>query len=51
MVQEEEGLAEHIHEDPRLAKIQAVRQKVGQELCHRDRMHMYERCLHESAGS
>jgi hypothetical protein len=28
MVQEEEGLAEHIHEDPRLAKIQAVREKV-----------------------
>lgn len=30
MVQEEAGLAEHIHEDPRLAKIQAVTQKVGQ---------------------
>lgn len=31
MVQEEEGLVEHIHEDPRMAKIQAVRQKVGQD--------------------
>jgi hypothetical protein len=28
MVQEQEGLAEHVHEDPRLAKIEAVRKKV-----------------------
>lgn len=28
MVQEEEGLAEYIHEDPRLAKIEAVKKKV-----------------------
>lgn len=29
MVQEDEGLPEHVHEDPRLAKIEAVRKKVG----------------------
>jgi hypothetical protein len=28
MVQEEEGLAEHIRQDPRLAKIEAVKKKV-----------------------
>jgi hypothetical protein len=28
MVQEKEGLPEHIHEDPRLAKIEAVKKKV-----------------------
>jgi hypothetical protein len=28
MVQEDEGLPEHVHEDPRLAKIEAVRKKV-----------------------
>lgn len=29
MVQEDEGLPEHVQEDPRLAKIEAVRKKVG----------------------